>query len=113
MKADKIQLVSIACVVRDRLADIDTVPRVFSNEAEAMRAFKIQVNTPSHLMIYNTPGDFELVRICEFTRNVNGDLLVSDTLRSILLTGSAAMDQDMRDGYARMASLAQGGEVKQ
>lgn len=100
---DKLDKVAIIATFHDRVAGIDSFPRLYEHEAGAMRQFKQSVNMPSDYMTFHAPGDFELVKVSEICRDENGNLLVSLTHREVLLTGTAAVDQAMRDQYVLLS----------
>jgi len=92
--------IGVLVTIADRVSGIDTLPRMFATQAEAMRDFKKNVNMPSDYMLFHTPGDFELVLIASVFRGANGHVGVSPyTERQVILTGTAAKDQAMTDRY--------------
>lgn len=100
----------VITVVHDRVASMDSYPRIFGNDAQAMREFKQNVNMPSEFMTFHAPGDFEVVKIGQASRDDEGNMIVEACHRTVLLTGSAAFDQSMRDRYV-MLSKTQKGEL--
>lgn len=102
-------IVAVCCVIHDRVAGMDTLPQLYNHDAEAMRAFKKGVNMPSDSMFFHSPGDFEITKIGVAIRDDDGKVVIVSQPRDVLLTGTAAISQDMRDSYLR---LSQSGESK-
>lgn len=102
--------IAIVCVVYDRVADIDSFPRLYQNEAQAIRDFKQSVNMPSDYMTFHAPNDFELVKVSEVTRSVEGLTMIASTKREVLVTGTAAVDQNQREVYIKLSAIAKNRE---
>lgn len=107
------QSIGVLCTVYDRLGQIDSYPRIYESEAAAMRDFRLHVNMPSPEMVFHTPGDFELVLIARIVRDEANYVSVSSLMpREILLTGSSAVDQDLRERYIQLSVLTNKAQEK-
>lgn len=95
----------VICVIHDRVASIDSIPRFYNSTADAIRGFQRDVNMPSENMLFHAPGDFELTQVGEAHRGDKGNFEMFGISRNILITGSAALNETMRDGYLRMSTL--------
>lgn len=100
---ENILTVGFIVCVHDRVAEMDSYPRIFPNKAQAMRQFKQEINLPSDYMTFHAPRDFELVCVGAFTRSEAGHIMISSGAREVILTGTAAVDEQMRETYLRMS----------
>jgi len=98
--------IAIVVLVHDRVANSDMNPQFMTDNATAIRWFQKMVNLPSDSMLFHSPGDFELVQIGLSSRNEDNQVSIFGLNRSVLVTGTASVNQSMRDEYVRMSGVA-------